>query len=278
MLTANTGTENGIQKKTAYQIHNKKGRENDWWCPICEGEVIYVREGSDGSCAHFRHRTSPNHESISESKEHREAKQKVADRLQESNNLREIELEKVFEGAEKQIADIYLETIDGKEIAVEIQCSNQSAAEFESRTEAYTQKGVHTLWLLSKDTYCYEKVSQTARGPEHGVCLKDSVRWLQPHYYGRVYLLDTEDYEVTPSRIRPKEVLREGVKTNPFGTEVYEYTERLKSIGDLSEGGFPGYGVLTDTNKNLKIARFYDRCWWSAGDSRSQETRAKRIT
>lgn len=227
-----------------------------WECPLCEEEVVYVQEGADGTTAHFRHKSKTDHPKISEGELHRKAKKEIKRKLERDNQLREIELEKVIDQEDSRVADIYLETREGYKIAVEIQCSSQTQKEFEQRTKDYTDKGIYTLWILNSENYRYEKRSKNSSGIEKGVCFKKSVKWLQRHYYGRSYFLDPETLEIQPGRITRKEVIREGLEG--------DYIDTLKTIGDISTSQIPNYGLAVTESNSLKIARFYDRCWWKS--------------
>lgn len=258
MLTATRKTDNtdsnAWKKEPAYETDVEDPYNCDWICPLCDETVLYVKRGADGTIAHFRHEDSADHPSVSEGKIHQQAKKKIAKKIAKDNNIDNIEIEKVIDKDRCRVADIFVETCEGQKIAIEIQCSLQPVEQFKSRTADYTDRDIHTLWILNQREYRYTKESSNAHGIERGVAFKEGVKWLQKQYYGRTYYFEPTDFEVQPARITNKEVIREGLHE--------DHVETLKTIGDLSTSTLPDYGIATTESNGYRIARFYDRCWW----------------
>jgi competence CoiA-like predicted nuclease len=232
-------------------------RECKWRCPLCKEQVTWVKKGSDGTIAHFRHKNSAQHPSISESKLHNKAKKTIKQKLEKDNNLEKSELEKVVGNYEKnnyQVADIFLETEDGEKIAVEIQCSNQTVEDFKDRTRFYNNKNISVIWILEKENFIPEK-STCKTHHKDTLLFKESVKWVQSNWYGRCYIL-TEDFSIIPYRLRRTQVTRRS-------PEHGEYKTRLKTVAEYSKGEINNYGILLPDSDKYKIARFYDKVWWN---------------
>lgn len=137
---------------------------NDYYCPICDEQLIYVTEGSDGTVAHFRHKVEADHPSLSESREHVNGKINVKENLENhevsdprtmisSNN---IELEKVIRPnfsiqSSKEFFDREFEVADicvNDKFVFEIQMSRIGFNEIKKRTEFYNKNGYKVCWIL----------------------------------------------------------------------------------------------------------------------------------
>lgn len=244
------------EKTPAYNTKEPEARDKNWECPLCGEKVIWVKKAADGTISHFRHKNLASHEGISEGKKHEEAKKKLKHVLDEDNNLQSSELEKIIGEYENQyqIADIFLETKDGEKIAVEIQVSDQTVQDFKDRTLFYNDKGLSVIWILDKENYLPEKTTSNTHHKET-LLFKESVKWIQKNWYGRCYIL-TDQLEVKPYRLKNTKVTR----TSP---EHGQYKKRLKTVAEYSTGDMENYGIFTTDSNQLKIARFYDKCWWS---------------
>lgn len=252
-------------KETAYGTSAYDPRKCDWKCPLCGEEVIWVKQGSDGTISHFRHKNKADHPSISEGKRHQIAKKNLKEKIKNDNKIQEIELEKKIED---QIIDLYFKNNQGEEIAVEIQCSIQGRKKFKERTERYSEKEINTIWILDKQTFLEEKHTKKASGYSY----KKSLKFLQRHYYGRLYLFDLkkskvlgdeyhkDEIELTPTRL--EKVTKTIESFNPFEQTIEQKQKTYKSVGKKSEGNLSNYGITTAESNGLKIARFYDECWW----------------
>jgi len=178
----------------------------DLFCPICEDELIFVSEGSDGTTAHFRHKVEPDHQRISEGRAHRKAKMKFYEELSSeedddgvytdwTKHVSSVELEKVIRpevdesfskqlfGRMYEIADLFFEYKDEK-CVVEFQCSSQGWRQFKLRTMYYNLHGYKVLWVLDKNLLSRDKQGRY-------IC-SSAFYNLSKMYDGRLYVFDSD--------------------------------------------------------------------------------------
>lgn len=250
-------------KQLAHEVTPETAKSKSWHCPICSQELLYVKRSSTGRTSHFRHRTEATHASLSETTTHANAKQYFYTQLRNDNRCRSADLEHISSSTDdrQRIADIVLNTHQHGDIAVEIQCSPQSVEQFQARTDAYNEHGYAVLWLVLEETYLPEKSTAHVSG----VAYKDAVKWLQQHYFGRCYAFspaersgETVQMECEPVRVEPA--------TRSVNNDWASYTKTYQSIGYRSAGELPNAGLTTAYSNSRKIARFYDKAWWT-GDS-----------
>jgi len=140
-------------------------------CPICSQNLIFVREGSDGTIPHFRHENKASHVSVSEGKVHLQAKKHIYEELTDVKSWQEppeVEFEKKIDSRlsnsssqslydrDFAIADIVVED----EYVVEVQCSRQGWSEFKKRTRFYNDHGYKVLWVLGEKYIRRDKKSR----------------------------------------------------------------------------------------------------------------------
>lgn len=216
---------------------------------------------------------SQRHSAEGESLLHRQAKTQIKNFIARDNPIHTIETEYPVKpdkpGDPTPITDIFVRTRQGQKVAIEIQCSLQSTTKFQDRTEAYSDRGIHVLWLIAERTYLPQKT--TADGAITGTAFKDATRWLQRHYFGRVYAFNRYTLEnpdipaILPHRLEALQ--RHRIGFDPASQEEFGYTQYYDTIAEATTGTLPAYRLLTTTSNGLRLARFYDKAWWT-GDSR----------
>lgn len=251
---------------TFYSFNLKeKDRDRNFVCPVCGNEMIPVLP-EEAIIKHFRHKEGEAH-GEPESKTHLEAKKYFFNKLKEDNYFDSAEIEREIGD---QLADLFF-IKDGKKIAIEIQCSIQGKKKFRERTEKYNSKGIYVLWILYESFFPEkESTDMSIIGKNKivsGTKFRKSVRWLQSNlYFGRTYSFVTTDYledrkfMLMPVRLTSKSVMKEGF--NPRERRDFTYEYYYRTIGNLTTGDIPNYGLLTTKSNKYKIARFYDKCWW----------------
>ncbi|HEM5055950.1 TPA: competence protein CoiA [Streptococcus suis] len=120
-------------------------------CPGCGGLVRY--KSGKVLRSHFAHVTLRDctYFSENESAQHLSLKSSLYKWLQ---GQEEVELE-AYLPATKQVADLLV----NQQLALEVQCSSLPISRLQVRTEAYQQAGIAVLWLLGKDLWLGERLT-----------------------------------------------------------------------------------------------------------------------
>ncbi|HEM5231438.1 TPA: competence protein CoiA [Streptococcus suis] len=120
-------------------------------CPGCGGQVRY--KSGKVLRSHFAHVTLRDctYFSENESAQHLSLKSSLYKWLQ---GQEEVELE-AYLPATKQVADILV----NQQLALEVQCSSLSISRLQERTMDYQQAGMAVLWLLGKDLWLGERLT-----------------------------------------------------------------------------------------------------------------------
>jgi competence CoiA-like predicted nuclease len=154
------GIKNETERPTRIDItryQQPKQQLNDWSfkCQICGWDMI-IRHTLMVS-AHFAHKPNKDrtclYDSITESEEHRAAKQVVAETLRKHTPYEESEVLLEYHIAKIQrIADVLVKFPDKSYEVHEIQLSAISTDEIAARTEDYLSVGIQdVIWWLGKD-------------------------------------------------------------------------------------------------------------------------------
>ncbi|HEL2440934.1 TPA: competence protein CoiA [Streptococcus suis] len=120
-------------------------------CPGCGGPVRY--KSGKVLRSHFAHVTLRDctYFSENESAQHLSLKSSLYKWLQ---GQEEVELE-AYLPATKQVADLLV----NQQLALEVQCSSLPISRLQERTMAYQQAGIAVLWLLGKDLWLGERLT-----------------------------------------------------------------------------------------------------------------------
>lgn len=133
-------------KQNTADVIRKASRKGEVTCPVCKDRVVpKLGPIKQWHFAHHADNEYKYHEP--ESPNHLLAKKLVAEQIQNIHPNYEVALEvKIPET--RQIADVLAVTPEGEKIAIEIQYSDLSGADWRTRHELYAQAGVKDIWLL----------------------------------------------------------------------------------------------------------------------------------
>ncbi|HEM2749654.1 TPA: competence protein CoiA [Streptococcus suis] len=137
--------------QTINLLEKPEVKKGDYFCPACAGKVRY-RSGKILR-SHFAHQTLRDCDfwSENESAQHLSLK---ASLYQWLNGQAQVDLE-AYLPATKQVADILV----NQHLALEVQCSSLSISRLQERTMAYRQADMAVLWLLGKDLWLGERLT-----------------------------------------------------------------------------------------------------------------------
>lgn len=171
----------------------EKLKGEEYHCPVCKFPVIHHNSTARIRSPHFKHKSKlsncPN--ATKESQWHYDTKVSIYNYLKEnySKNIRELELEKwLFNGSQR--ADVFLKTIKGNSIAIEVQASKLTVDEIKRRTSLYFKNSTYVLWLLKYDL---SRFRCSTFENNFGKPIRNSTRlgamelWLHKAYKGRLY-------------------------------------------------------------------------------------------
>lgn len=126
-------------------------KKEEYFCPACSGKVRY-RSGKILR-SHFAHQTLRDCDfwSENESAQHLELKTIFYEWLRKHEAVKlEVPLPQI-----QQVADLLV----NRNLALEVQCSRLSISRLQERTKAYQQAGMAVLWLLGKDLWLGERLT-----------------------------------------------------------------------------------------------------------------------
>lgn len=134
-----------------FNVLENSAPQGRFCCPGCGGLVRY--KSGKVLRSHFAHVTLRDctYFSENESAQHLSLKSSLYKWLQ---GQEEVELE-AYLPATKQVADLLV----NQQLALEVQCSSLSISRLQERTEAYQQAGMAVLWLLGKDLWLGERLT-----------------------------------------------------------------------------------------------------------------------
>lgn len=119
--------------------------QGTFYCPGCRGVVRYKMGNVLRSHFAHIHLRDCHYFSENESKQHLSLKSKLYSWL---SGEEQVELEKYLPDL-RQIADLMV----NNRLALEVQCSTLPISRLQERTRAYQQAGYHVRWLLGKDLW-----------------------------------------------------------------------------------------------------------------------------
>ncbi|HEM5069506.1 TPA: competence protein CoiA [Streptococcus suis] len=134
-----------------FNVLENSAPQGRFCCPGCGGLVRY--KSGKVLRSHFAHVTLRDctYFSENESAQHLSLKSSLYKWLQ---GQEEVELE-AYLPATKQVADILV----NQQLALEVQCSSLSISRLQERTMDYQQAGMAVLWLLGKDLWLGERLT-----------------------------------------------------------------------------------------------------------------------
>lgn len=158
---------------TALNINNKKvlafktlKEEGPFFCSECNEEVV-LKKG-EVKLHHFAHKSSSTCLHSGESFLHESIKYELYEKLNTSSFYSEVEIEKTIGSSRADVFAIK----NGQSIAFEIQASSLTREKLKERTKKYSDKSIHTLWIIP-----YEKISS-----------KDWIKYVSFMYFGFLYV------------------------------------------------------------------------------------------
>ncbi|HEM4069873.1 TPA: competence protein CoiA [Streptococcus suis] len=134
-----------------FNVLENPAPQGSFTCPVCGGLVRY--KSGKVLRSHFAHVTLRDctYFSENESAQHLSLKSSLYKWLQ---GQEEVELE-AYLPATKQVADLLV----NQQLALEVQCSSLSISRLQERTMDYQQAGIAVLWLLGKDLWLGERLT-----------------------------------------------------------------------------------------------------------------------
>ncbi|HEL2052005.1 TPA: competence protein CoiA [Streptococcus suis] len=134
-----------------FNVLENSAPQGRFCCPGCGGLVRY--KSGKVLRSHFAHVTLRDctYFSENESAQHLSLKSSLYKWLQ---GQEEVELE-AYLPATKQVADLLV----NQQLALEVQCSSLSISRLQERTMDYQQAGIAVLWLLGKDLWLGERLT-----------------------------------------------------------------------------------------------------------------------
>lgn len=245
----------------------EKLKGEEYYCPCCKLPVIHHNSTARLREPHFKHKSKetlcPN--ATKESQWHYDTKISIYNYLKQnySSNFRELELEKsLFNGSQR--ADVFLKTIKGNNIAIEVQASILTVDEIKRRTSLYFKNSTYVLWLLKYNLskfICNTIVTPYGKPIRNVTKLNAMELWLHEAYLGRLYFWNP----TRPSFIWVElaDVFSEDSSFYSDGEEQYFYGKKLKTkkeimrdkIGvDFREFRIGQFGEINNSNiPNRKI-------------------------
>ncbi|MFX0148357.1 MAG: competence protein CoiA family protein [Candidatus Hodarchaeota archaeon] len=184
-----------------------------------------------------------------ESIEHSKIKKYLFDNIPLNNPIKVIEQEYRISD---QVADIYIELIDHKKIALEIQHSKITRKDLINRTKNYNQKNIYVLWILNGNGPYYYRVPKN----EQGVIISSSERELHRMYQGRLYYMNMAKDEIIAPIYSVHFASYYRKKITPYGTIQYKRSSIKRTI---AWSLLPSLSLKIFKNVGLQLARFSDQ-------------------
>lgn len=129
-----------------------KNTHDIYFCDYCKRQVIHHKSDARLKIGHFKHKAAndcPNN-STGESEVHLKMKTQIYNRLLNDSRIKNVELEKWLTNNQLR-ADVFLETFDGEQAAIEVQVSNLTTDQIASRNMLYDFNDIAVHWVLPFD-------------------------------------------------------------------------------------------------------------------------------
>lgn len=244
----------------------EKKSDETYFCDYCKNEVIHNKSEIKRKIGHFKHKKERLDclNNTNESPWHSNTKFDIFKKITTDwgKRLKFIGVE-VWLSNNSIRADIYIETLRGTKIAIEVQASCLTFDEIKRRTEKYYRENIYVLWILP---YKYERFSELKK--EYGWCddgqwgimfedwhyssnirLKDYEIFLQKCYYKQLFFWDLEhEYSQNFIAIEFKDRSTDSVEFRRDGEE-HSYNGRKTKTTKLVENirydiGFERFGPV----------------------------------
>lgn len=238
-----------------------KDKTESYVCEYCNEVVIHNKSNSQVRIGHFKHKSNlacPNNQK--ESVEHIRTKRGIKNYLSEkySKAFHIIELEKWI--CNKSIRpDIYIETVRGKKIAIEVQASQLTIDQIIDRTIRYAQNNIYVLWVLvwkkskiSSSAYMmneYFRSHHCDRFCDHTIKLTEMELFIHWMNYKRLILWDFEQtYSDTGFRI---------VELEKFVGDDAEYYDESGEYQYFEGRVAKNKKIITNLHFDIPFGEFY---------------------
>lgn len=236
------------------EISDEFGRANEFTCIGCNGEMVFHRNISGIKIQHFVHKVTCPFETEPETAEHIKMKSWCYENIPATKKYKP---DSIMVGNQKP--DVLFE-VNGKQVAIECQCSKIGYEKWEYRTRSYSEKGIYVLWLLGTKFLEGEgKLIGEKR-------INQIEKKLHKLNYGRVYYLRTNFEEETFNGINPihyQSAIREA-ESNYWSDGGIYYLKTTKRLSPYPDIRIKNYSLLLIEHDGYKIARFYDKKWWES--------------
>ncbi len=211
-------------------------------CPYCDGGLIFV----DGYhvIKHFRHRIENNCEHEPETQIHLEMKEFIQKVFELSDD--EIEYTKLLHYGFKP--DGFIEKDN---IALEVQHSIISEDDFILRTQKYSSKGIHVLWIFDKNIITNNIPAMIKKAHEI--------------YYGRVYVYDNKNKSIYPIHLIPTKRWVKSFKSHGGYYKYYKIKRGLK-IGEEIKNFQLKKSHNNWKDNNYLLINFHDPIFWNKNE------------
>ena len=221
-------------------IEEIRQNKDSLYCPYCRSKVIFV--DGEYKIKHFRHLTTSECENEPETEIHLHMKQFIQNMFGLTDE--EIEYTGLINKGFKP--DAFL---TNKNIAIEVQHSNITEAEFIRRTNNYTREGIYVLWIFDINSFLNEQTVSRVIKKAHEL------------YYGRVYA-----YDISIGNIIPIHLSKVPRFVPGFGDMDSYYTwykqKRNKVVGKPINNSNLMKSYNSWKDNNYLIAKFDDKKFW----------------
>jgi len=140
------------QTYSSLEIIEDFGKNNIFTCIGCGEQLIFHRNIAKVKIQHWVHKSTCKFETEPETAEHMRLKHYFYTVLKADKKYYP---DSVFIGNQKP--DLLIEQ-EGKQIAIEVQCSKISYEDFIQRSQDYAKKGIHVFWILGNKYFKGDKL------------------------------------------------------------------------------------------------------------------------
>lgn len=254
-----------ISNKEIYysiNITDEFGKNNEFSCVGCKSKMIFHRNIAGVKVQHFVHKVPCPFETEPETQEHIRMKNWCYNNLAADKKYLP---DSIMVGDQKP--DVLLE-INGKQVAIECQCSKLSYEKWESRTRKYSLKGIYVLWLFGKKWYKrhFDHEKRVSEIEKELSELNGNVVYYAHEADEEEERKDKEDsFTVFPTRF--EDVIRENWWTGE--DVILKSTKKMNSAFPVSAEDSPnpqkGISLKLVETRNYKLVKF-THCYWDPNE------------